>query len=119
MVKNKHFHPNHPENHNIIIPNVSKNQFLVKGEHKNEIKNGNDVLESFIEDMKGNVRDLMETYEDNITDNYKEQKLKRLTTMLDNVENKVGQTVKKLKRDIKVMCQNNQQNYKYEWTKKS
>jgi hypothetical protein len=70
--------------------------------------------------MTTNIRNLMNTYETDISNidvKYKDRKLKRINDILENTEKKVKHTIKQLKIELKIMCINNQKNFNYEWAK--
>jgi gas vesicle protein len=117
MVKNTHFHPNHPENYNVMIPNVSRNFYLIKRHGENEIVDGNTLLDNLICKMAGRIDDLIKMHQNDISDYKRNKKLPRLNTVIDDIYNNVTRKIKQLKRDIRTTFINNQRKLNYDHLK--
>jgi gas vesicle protein len=117
MVKNTHFYPNHPENYNVMIPNVSRNFYLIKRHGENEIVDGNTLLDNLICKMAGRIDDLIKMHQNDISDYKRNKKLPRLNTVIDDIYNNVTRKIKQLKRDIRTTFINNQRKLNYDHLK--
>ena len=71
IIKNIHFHPHHPENHNVKITNKKQPYALVWNDKIWETRNKKDVVDDLL-DKGYNILDNIYVYNNNDNTNYKQ-----------------------------------------------
>ena len=101
LLKNIHFHPHHPENHNIKITNRREPYAKVFKDNKWLLKDKNEVIED--------IRDKGKLLLDNYRDEDKHSKFKNTcyNEFSDKLENDDKELINKIFKDIELLILNN------------
>ena len=83
LIELKHFHPNHPENHNIIITNIHDKYAKIYKGSKWLIQHKKDVIEDLVENGYADFEEFKDLNDEELTEKIKE----RYKLMKDNYEN--------------------------------
>jgi len=91
LIELKHFHPNHPENHNIQITNIHDKYAKIYKDEKWLIKHRKDVIEDLVENGYADFEEFKDLNDDELTEKIKE----RYKLMKENYENSFENLCKK------------------------
>jgi len=97
IIKNIHFHPKHPENHNVKITNKKLPHALVWNDKIWETRNKKQVIEDLVD--KGYF--IMDTTNENVEDNNK-----RYNKFQNNYEEKESETKDCIEKDTELLLMN-------------
>lgn len=99
LIKAIHFHPNHKENHNILIPNKKQSLAKIYNGQAWEYKNKNDT----IDDITDKAYDIIYNHYDDA-----KSRNKYMDRFIDNFEDQDRDTMKKVKTGAEITILNNQ-----------
>jgi|UniRef100_A0A6C0IU27 hypothetical protein len=86
LIELKHFHPNHPENHNVKITNIHDKYAKIYQDKKWLIKHKKDVVEDLVENGYADFEEFKDLSEDEIAEKIKEKYLLMQKNYHDNFE---------------------------------
>ena len=75
LIELKHFHPEHPENHNVKITNIHDKYAKIYQDRKWLIKHKKDVVEDLVENGYADFEEFKDLNEDDLADKIKEKYL--------------------------------------------
>ena len=90
LIELKHFHPNHPENHNVKITNIHDKYAKIYQDKKWLIKHKRDVVEDLVENGYADFEEFKDLNEDELAEKVKE-KYKLMQQNYDNNFQKICQ----------------------------
>ena len=90
LIELKHFHPNHPENHNVKITNIHDKYAKIYQDKKWLIKHKRDVVEELVENGYADFEEFKDLNEDELAEKIKE-KYKLMKLNYDNNFDKICQ----------------------------
>jgi hypothetical protein len=103
LIKEIHFNPNRPENHNIYISNLKNNYILIYDGNKWNLHNRNEVIDDLINDKESIIEEKIEDWIDRC-EQYPEI-MKKFNRYLEKKENDI--VLNKIKDEIKLILFNN------------
>ncbi|MBA42646.1 MAG: hypothetical protein CMF62_01380 [Magnetococcales bacterium] len=106
LVEFVHFNKNHPEYHNIYIPNFRKPYICIHGSGKWILRNRDETIEKLIDDKK----DFLTEKFHNLKEELKPSSIKKFNRFLDQQDD--DEVLDNLKQDIKLLLYNNRDSAK-------
>ena len=86
LIELKHFHPKHPENHNVKITNIHDKYAKIYQDKKWLIKHKKDVVEDLVENGYADFEEFKDLNEDELAEKIKEKYLLMKKKYQDNFE---------------------------------
>ena len=96
LIELKHFHPNHPENHNVKITNIHDKFAKIYQDKKWIIKHKKDIVEELVENGYADFEEFKDLNEDELAEKIKE----KYKLMKDNYENNFDKICQKSELSI-------------------
>ena len=95
LIRSIHFHPKHPENHNIQVTNIGKNYAKIFTDNKWEIRNKNRTIDDLIVTTGVLLREKFEENKSCLSENQKERynTYENDKTLMKNIKSEVDITL--------------------------
>lgn len=109
MVKDIHFHPEHPENHNILITNKKEPYIKVFKNSKWMIEDKKGVLDELVDKSYDILGEHYDGVEENLKD-YEKNRFINFQNRYENIEGEQSEVKKKCTKDVEILVINESNN---------